>query len=135
MSAKVMRFRSDMIPALLNTAPGWPPRPIDPSLPYKWQTRRIFSVPVEFRSGDVVLIPHNGGNLVRIIHATRVEELHAILGDDILAEGIYSTRKHWYAMPDGLIEFARLWDTLYHEDGETWESNPLVIVYELEVPE
>jgi hypothetical protein len=35
---------SDTISALKNTEPGvWPPKPIDPSMPMKWKTRRIIS--------------------------------------------------------------------------------------------
>lgn len=35
-------FTTKMVKALLNTKPNvWPPEPIDPTKPYKWQTRRV----------------------------------------------------------------------------------------------
>lgn len=38
-------FQSEMIRALMNTKPGsWPAEPIDPSKPYKFQTRRPWKV-------------------------------------------------------------------------------------------
>lgn len=39
---KGISFTTPMVLALLNTRPGvWPAEPIDPSKPFKWQTRRI----------------------------------------------------------------------------------------------
>ncbi len=44
-------FKSSMVRALLNTKVGsWPAEPIDPSLAFKWQTRRI--VKFDLRDGD-----------------------------------------------------------------------------------
>jgi hypothetical protein len=35
-------FSTPMVQAILNTKPNaWPPEPIDPNKPYKWQTRRV----------------------------------------------------------------------------------------------
>ena len=42
MTEKGILFKAEMVRALLNTKPGtWPAEPIDPSKPFKWQTRRI----------------------------------------------------------------------------------------------
>lgn len=42
MAEKGILFKGEMVRALLNTKPGtWPPEPIEPSKPSKWQTRRI----------------------------------------------------------------------------------------------
>jgi hypothetical protein len=42
MADKGVLFKPEMVRALLNTKVGsWPAEPIDPSKPYKWQTRRI----------------------------------------------------------------------------------------------
>jgi len=48
-----MWFTLGNIRALRNTAPGWPPTPIDPGQPYKWQTRRVLDTARPFmrRSG------------------------------------------------------------------------------------
>ena len=42
MKEKPILFSKPMVLALLNTKPGtWPAAPIDPEMPWKWQTRRI----------------------------------------------------------------------------------------------
>jgi hypothetical protein len=39
---KLIIFNTELIPAIQNLKPGtWPPEPIDPGKPWKWQTRRI----------------------------------------------------------------------------------------------
>ena len=41
---KPILFAGAMVRALLNTKPGvWPAEPIDPCLPWKWQTRRVIT--------------------------------------------------------------------------------------------
>lgn len=42
MKEKPILFSGPMVLALLNTKPGtWPAEPIEPEMPFKWQTRRI----------------------------------------------------------------------------------------------
>jgi hypothetical protein len=44
MKEKSILFSTPMAQALLNTKPGvWPAEPVDPSKPYKWQTRRVIN--------------------------------------------------------------------------------------------
>lgn len=38
-------FKTEMVKAILNTKPDvWPAEPIDPTKPYKWQTRRLVKI-------------------------------------------------------------------------------------------
>jgi hypothetical protein len=49
---KPILFSTPMIPPLLNLKPNtWPPEPIDPSKPFKWQTRRPVKPQPTFESG------------------------------------------------------------------------------------
>ena len=51
MKSKGLLFKAPLIKALLNTREGiWPAAPVDPALPFKWQTRRIEGL--EMVNGD-----------------------------------------------------------------------------------
>ena len=55
-------FSTPLIPSIQNLKPDtWPPEPIDPGKPWKWQTRRIIKAPVlsEVRQPDEVIFDGN----------------------------------------------------------------------------
>ena len=55
MKAHGMLFSAPMIRALLNTKPDvWPAKPINESLPYKWQTRRLHHTPGPHPVGTLI---------------------------------------------------------------------------------
>ena len=59
---KPIIFSTGLIPAIQNLKPNvWPPEPIDPGKPWKWQTRRIIKAPVlsEVRQPDEVIFDGN----------------------------------------------------------------------------
>jgi len=59
---KPIIFSGPSIPAIQNLKPDtWPPEPIDPGKPWKWQTRRIIKAPVlsEVRQPDEVIFDGN----------------------------------------------------------------------------
>ena len=50
---KGILFRAPMVLALLNTKPGvWPGQPVDPSKPFKWQTRRTVKPQPEYQGRE-----------------------------------------------------------------------------------
>lgn len=55
--SKGILFKADMVRALLNTRPDcWPPSAIEPSQPWKWQTRRFFKEgkPCPYPAGTIL---------------------------------------------------------------------------------
>lgn len=60
---KGILFKGEMIRTLLNTQPDvWPAKPVDESLPWKWQTRRVINPP----PCQVALPAGNSDGLVRL---------------------------------------------------------------------
>jgi hypothetical protein len=60
---KPIIFSTPLIPAIQNLKPGtWPPEPIDPGKPWKWQTRRLVTAPCykDKKSGKLLYQDKNG---------------------------------------------------------------------------
>ena len=60
---KPIIFSTLLIPAIQNLKPGtWPPEPIDPGKPWKWQTRRLVTAPCykDKKSGKLLYQDKNG---------------------------------------------------------------------------
>lgn len=52
-----MSFSGPMVLALLNTKPDvWPAEPLDPTKPFKWQTRRLISRQAPFQVGQLLYV-------------------------------------------------------------------------------
>ena len=50
---KGILFKAPMVLALLNTKPNvWPAEPIDPAMPFKWQTRRLVKPQPEYQGRE-----------------------------------------------------------------------------------
>lgn len=58
MKEKGIPFNEEMVRAILNTKPGvWPAEAIDPSKPWKWQTRRLMKPQPAFEKDGCVWYP------------------------------------------------------------------------------
>lgn len=55
---KPIIFSGPSIPVIQNLKPGtWPPEPIDPGKPFKWQTRRVVKADIApYRPGDTLYV-------------------------------------------------------------------------------
>lgn len=62
---KGILFKGEMVRALLNTKPDtWPAEPIDPSRPWKWQTRRLVKPQSSMRFAPPKPPPYRVGNIL-----------------------------------------------------------------------
>lgn len=73
-----------------------------------------WSAPVPYEPNMIVQL---NGCRIRI-KEVRIERLHDISHEDVLAEGAESVEA-----------FGRLWDTFYPNSRYSWENNPYVFVY------
>jgi hypothetical protein len=98
MKEKPILFSGPMVEALLNTKPNtWPPEPIDPSKPHKWQTRRV--VKPRYKPGEIGFEVSRGMAALYILneeeHIVREENPPHMSGD------ILWVREKWHVSAIG----------------------------------
>ena len=116
---KPIIFSTGLIPAIQNLKPGtWPPEPIDPGKPWKWQTRRTGGLE-EVNNNNMTWELKNTGTLDYMVKKQYKGRFGAYFHSEQIGDKTLYVCPQVCPYPPGMILYVReTWQDLSNDKGE-----------------